>query len=539
MVKKIAVDRSSPVGNRTLYAATSLGFCKSRDHGNSWASGGKGLPGENLREVTCLFDKAAKKTTVLVLMETGGVYRSEDGGETFKASGEGLGKKEDGSDVLVNALGASWTDGKIVYACGKHWWKSTDAGKTWAKIYEKANKLGSWLTVYKPWSQDGGYGVGCNPKDPNQVWFTGVMQFFSSNDGGATLVEANSHPYPDDNQRTSFTGNDSWQVVKKGPTVFDGGGLEVINCYEVYKDPFQPKTWWAGYADVGGWKTEDEGKSWQYALGYWNHGIKSEWRNSTYAFAFDLKQPGRVYAAQSGVHDLPGKDVGDGDKGVGGVAVSNDNGKTWTPFEKNGLPEKICTSVVVDARDSNLLYSALYTDGVYRSPDAGKNWERISEGLPSPIRAWRLRQAPDNALYLICANKKPGGIWKLDESAKKWSRVDSNFESVLDLVTGPKGFMAVAVGGTQGGVHASDDNGKTWKKLYSGEAMSVDFSADKRVWVIGGRRGVIKSLDGGATWTESPDVPFPFMNHVKLNPKNPGEVWLGSAGCGVIKGPVQ
>ncbi|HTL50975.1 MAG TPA: hypothetical protein VL860_00215 [Planctomycetota bacterium] len=549
MVRKLAVDRSTPVGSRTLYAATSDGFYRSTNQGAAWEEFGKGLPTRNLRDISALYDKASKKTTLLVVMETGGMYRSEDGGATFKPSGAGISDKADGSGVVLNAVGASWVDAQTVWSVGKDTWKSVDGGRTWKAFWTDATKFAGVQLVTHPWSHDGGYGIGCSPKNPNIMWFTGCGDLFTTNDGGATLTEMSSHPMPEGTPRFSYATDACWHVCKTAPITYDGGNLEVTNCYQVIPDPNNPKIWYTGFADVGSWRTEDGGTSWIYNMGWWNSGIKSEWRNSVYEIAPDPRKPGRLYQVCSNRHDLPGKDVTDTEATLGGVAISDDYGKVWTPLEKTNLPEKCMTSILLDSRSGGqaTLWVTVYATGVFRSTNEGGSWDNVSKGLPSTIRAWRLRQASDGSVYLICANEKPGGVWRFDDKTSEWSLLPASkeFGSVCDMIVGPKGFMAVAVEQSSrpakgqesdGGIFASYDFGKSWKKMYAGNFKAVERSPDGQWWFAGGHGGLWRSLDGGATWTEDKELPFYHVNDLTLNPKNPGELWVGTAGCGVFKG---
>ncbi|MGH7143504.1 MAG: hypothetical protein ACREJ2_05135 [Planctomycetota bacterium] len=551
IVRKIAVDRSSPAGNRTLYAATSDGFFRSTNAGASWEEyGAQGLPGRNLRDIVTLYNKESKKTTILVVMETGGIYRSEDGGKTFQPSGSGMSARPDGGDVLINAVNASWVDANVVWAIGKHAWKSTDGGRSWRTLWDTATKYAGGQLVSHPWSHDGGYGIACSPKNPEIMWYTGSGDLFSSNDGGASLTETTSHPMPEGTARMSFKGDNCNSERKTAPLNYDGGGLEVTGCYQVIPDPNNPQEWYTCFADVGSWRTEDDGASWIYNMGWWNSGIKPEWRNSVYEVAPDPRRPGRLYEACSRHHNLPGADIASGDPyDNGGLAVSADGGKTWTPFEKSGLPDKVMTSILIDKRSEalNTLWVAVYTAGVYRSTDDGAHFENVSRGLPSVVGAWRLRQASDGSILLATVNKKPGGIFKFDEKESRWKLLAGTaaFGSVADLITRPKGFVAAAVQQTNhpakgeepnGGIFVSYDCGATWKRMWAGNCMGVDRSPDGQWWFAATPGGLYRSLDSGATWTEDPDLPFVSLTDVKLNPKNPGELWLASFGCGAWKG---
>jgi photosystem II stability/assembly factor-like uncharacterized protein len=539
-VKRIAVDRTTPVGNRTLYAATTGGLWRSKDGGGQWEKAGKGIPQSDLREIAALFDKSSNKSTILVTAEPGGVYRSEDGGESFAASGSGLSDKGDGGGFVIEQMSAAWNDPSTVYVVGSACAKSSDGGRTWRKVFADANKFAGWLAVFHPWSIDGGRGVGCNPKNSKQVWFTGDMQAFASDDGCATLTEINSHPMPDGAPRFAYK-EQFHKVPPKAPFFYDGGGLEVTFCYQTIPDPIRPDVYYTCYADIGGMRTEDAGKSWTYNVGIWNAGIKSEWRNSCYEIAVDKRTPGRLFGGFAGLHNLPAPDPGSaGRYNIGGVALSLDGGKSWTPFEKSGLPERPCTSVLIDRR-SDVVYAALYGVGVFRSANGGKSFENMSAGLPNDALVWRLRQMQDGTLLLACVCGKPGGLWKYDEAKNAWSRLDSNpsFADVRDVLVletkEREKFVAVAVEGSDGGVFGSTDSGATWKKVYAGGVRTVECSADLKVWFTGGH-GLFRSLDGGATFTQVKEFPFRFINDVTFNPRNPGEVWVGTAGCGVFKG---
>ena len=69
--------------------------------------------------------------------------------------------------------------------------------------------------------------------------------------------------------------------------------------------------------------------------------------------------------------------VGSGfDHFQGGVAVSDDDGRTWNK-SNTGIPENsICTNILLDSStpvNSRTLYVSVFDKGVYKSTDGGKN----------------------------------------------------------------------------------------------------------------------------------------------------------------------
>lgn len=540
VVRQLAIDSNSPNGRRTLYAASSRGLFISKDSGATWSRGGRGLGKDDLRQVVTLCDPKAKKTVVLVSGEPSGVWRSEDG-ESFSGV-EGL-----PASAVIEGLAGSHANATTAWAGGADVWKTSDGGRTWTAMYDNARKLAGWLSTFYPWPQKHARGIGCDPADPDRVWFTGDMQLWASSDGGATITELNSRPVPEGAKRLAFrTYEDQGRhgLVGKGPMAFTGGGLEVTFLYQVLPDPLKKNRFYGCYADIGGHRSDDAGESWTYNAGVWNIGIKSEWRNSCYDLALHPKEAGLMWGAWSGKHNLPLDDLGGGRHEVGGVAVSKDGGASWTPFENAGLPEKPVTSVCLDRRlKGPTVYTAVFGGGIFVSRDGGVRWEAMNDGLPGDARAWRLRQAPDDALYLICARGRPGGIWRFDEPGKRWRRLDSSpvFADVRDLVVGrdakkEAGFLAVAVSGEGGGGFISEDAGATWKRIFDQPATSLDCTPDRRTWWACGA-GLWRSGDGGATWAKL-DFPFAQLNDVTVDPNDPKLVWIGSAGGGIFKGPV-
>jgi photosystem II stability/assembly factor-like uncharacterized protein len=93
------------------------------------------------------------------------------------------------------------------------------------------------------------------------------------------------------------------------------------------------------------------------------------------------------------------------------ILRSNDAGKTWSPVSKDGLDDTADATpgtLYADPWTPGTLYlvTETYTTGpgkaVYRSPDSGDTWERLSD-LPKAAEAsWNLRviTAPDGALYV-------------------------------------------------------------------------------------------------------------------------------------------
>lgn len=102
--------------------------------------------------------------------------------------------------------------------------------------------------------------------------------------------------------------------------------------------------------------------------------------------------------------------------------ISRDGGENWSRPAMRGLPnmdEARCNTIVVSPRNADEVYITISGDvkpgagGVYRSTDAGENWQWISEGMPSVgmfrtdiwVHGPELAASTDGSLVAISCNR--------------------------------------------------------------------------------------------------------------------------------------
>ena len=100
--------------------------------------------------------------------------------------------------------------------------------------------------------------------------------------------------------------------------------------YGIHVDPHDRSRIFMSNTDMGLFRSEDGGQSWIPS----SEGMPQDWRNTTYWVVFDPDEPGLMWGAFSGTHDLPRPKMWRGrdpDRYRGGVGISHDGGRTWTP----------------------------------------------------------------------------------------------------------------------------------------------------------------------------------------------------------------
>lgn len=331
-----------------------------------------------------------------------------------------------------------------------------------------------------------------------------------------------------------------WKTTNKGITfkpVFDNQGSYSIGC--VVYDPSNPHTVWVGsgennsqrsvsYGD-GVYKSTDDGKTWK------NMGLK----NSEHIgkIVIDPRNSNDVYVAAQGPLWGPG-----GDRGL---YKSTDGGDTWEKSldisENTGVSD-----LVMDPRNPDVLYCTSYQrrrhvwtlinggpeSAVYKSEDAGKNWHKLTNGLPggelgriglgiSPVN-------PDVLYALIEAHGEKGGFFRSTNRGGSWAKTGP-YKSVSaqyyqELVCDPIDVDKVYFLDTY--LQVTDDGGKTTKHV-GNRYRHVD---DHALWIdpdntdyllVGGDGGMYETYDAGSSWRYFPNLPITQYYRVGIDNAKP------------------
>jgi photosystem II stability/assembly factor-like uncharacterized protein len=259
----------------------------------------------------------------------------------------------------------------------------------------------------------------------------------------------------------------------------------------------------------------------------------------------------------------------------GGVWKSTNNGTTWEPmFDKEAVSTigdiAIAPSdpsmVWVGSGEPNNRQSSSWGDGIYKSQDAGKTWQKM--GLAATHHIGRIVINPRNpdvvyvaALGHLWGPNPERGVYKTTDGGKTWSQVlkISDDTGVSDIAMDPQSsdtLYAAAYqrrrsvygfngGGTEGGIYKSTDGGATWKKLSKGlpyedggdvGRIGLDiYRKDPNIvyaLVQHEKGGIFRSEDKGETWKKMGDTnPRPsYYSQVRVDPNNDSRVWvLGAA----------
>ncbi|MBS1856316.1 MAG: hypothetical protein JST11_13195 [Acidobacteria bacterium] len=523
-VSAIWIDATSPAGDRAIYAAGPDAIYIRR--GGRWSSGASPGP----------FTSVDAAPPVFYAISGGRIWISE-GGVKWRVSDTPAGLQP----ALVAAAANHPDSAYAVFeGAGYSIARTADRGKHWE--LQPYNGRDAWLseTFGAAWAGRP-YGIGVAPGDPHIAYATDSGRVMHTTDGGRTWLSAYS----------LHATSGHWTT----------NGIDVTTCYGVHFDPFDARRMFISYTDIGLWGSGDGGASWYSAT---REGVPRAWINTTYWVEFDPTVRGRIWAAMSGVHDLPRPKMWRRrapSSFNGGVVRSDDGGRTWR-VQNNGMPETAATHILRDP--AGALYVAGFGRGVFKSTDAGEHWSLQNAGIEgSQPLAWRIVRDSRGALYLIVArrsedgsigNEGDGALYRSTDAAGHWTRL-----RLPEGVNGPNGLAAdprdphrlylaawgrnTPDGATGGGIWLSTDSAATWRSVLARDQHIYDVTIHprdpRRLYAAGFEGNAWQSTDSGLTWTRIPGFDFKWGHRVLLDPRDPRRLYITTFGGSVWTGPAD
>ena len=236
-----------------------------------------------------------------------------------------------------------------------------------------------------------------------------------------------------------------------------------------------------------------------------------------------------------------------------GLYKTSDGGKTWDKIlyvdENTG-----CSDVEIDRQNPDILYAGMWEfrrtpwsfnsggkgSGLFRSPDGGKTWTKITKNLPEGILGRiSISVSPVNSsiVYALIEAKKTG-LYRSGDKGLTWKMITES-QAVNDrpfyfsyLATDPIDTNIVYKPGFS--LNKSTDGGKTFGSAaveggnYHGDCHVLYISRkDNNFIYMGTDGGVYCSMDRGNTWRFLRNLPVSQFYHVSADMADPFNVYGG------------
>ena len=310
-------------------------------------------------------------------------------------------------------------------------WKTTNNGTSWKPIFdsESVSSIGT---------------IAVAPSDPSIVWVgTGESNNRQSSSWGDGIYK-------------SVDGGESWRNMGLAATHHIGRVvIHPQNPNVVYVAALGHL--WGPNPERGVYKSSDGGTTWVLVLKISNDTGVSD-------IAMDPQSSDTLYAAAYQRRRTPFGFNGGGPESA--IYKTTDGGATWKkltkglPYETGGDTGRIGLDIY--RKDPHIVYALVQHEkgGTFRSEDKGETWKKMSDVDPRPSYYSQIRIDPNNDLR----------IWEL--GAQMFYSEDGGKKFATDRVTSIHGdFHAMWIDpadsnhlltGSDGGIHWSYDNGRTW-----------------------------------------------------------------------------
>ncbi|MCK9204860.1 MAG: hypothetical protein M0P58_10575 [Bacteroidales bacterium] len=449
--------KENPKNNNTLYACLSKifpeqvgiqGLYKSYNAGESWQLINQAI---NFRNSLYEFDMMAVNpadTNMVLIVCNDSLYKSTDGGVTFKYSSSAL---------ISGCITVNFDPVNIeVIYLGKYNGisKSNDGGNTW--IESSNGMLGTTPTK-----------VAINKNNQNILYVVsnGLNGLDKSIDGGLTWQNSNTglpgYAY------NSVTLDPINQETLYSVTPFDGiykstdsGNLwgqltdQLIYTFEIDHSNSNNQY---GSIDNVFYKSYDGGATWNEIStittgGFFDGAIVSIAKDPNYQDVF-----------YCGTQPFWSTDM------FGGLFKSTDGGITWTQLVTDQAPVRIA----IDPNNSDIVYYGTCENGLFKSADGGLSWNSLTTGLGTGeslpyISDIVINSENSNILYVGLQNNfynssyaVNNGIYKSTDAGLTWEALPMDGLLWKDVE----------------GLSLSPDNSKLYASIQCGGVFSYDISA--------------------------------------------------------------
>ena len=468
------------------------GLYRSTDGGTTWHKVGGGLPGaaEGLGRIGIEIAQSNPRRLYAVVgaEKNGGIYRSDDAGETWKLINTDT--RLWGRDGDFNEIRADPKNPDVVYIANVVAWKSTDGGKNFTAFRgapggDDYHRI--WINPIKPeviiLGADQGAIITVNGGDTWSSWYNqATAQFYhvstdnsfpyqvcgGQQESGSVCIQSRGpygnvsfrEWYPVGVEEYGYVAPDpldpnivyggkvsrfdrrTRQVQDVSPRLERGDDFRVVRTQPILFSPVDPHVLY--FASNVLWKTTNGGNSWTKISPDLTRPSSAVPANLGAFTSLDPergKHRGVIYTIAPSYRDVNVIWVGTDD---GLIHRTSNGGAHWSDVTPPALRDAPWSKVsIMDAShfDTGTAYAAVNTfrlddlqPHIYRTHDGGKSWKEITNGLPAGAIINVVREDPERKGLLYAGSETQ--VWVSFDDGDHWQSLRLNMPatSIRDLV---------------------------------------------------------------------------------------------------------
>ena len=215
-------------------------------------------------------------------------------------------------------------------------------------------------------------------------------------------------------------------------------------------------------------------------------------------------------------------------------------------------------AILIDAADAsgNTWIAGSVGGGVWKTSDQGSTWTNLSPDMEN-IAVTTLAQSASNAQILYAGTGEGwvgnidaidgSGVFKSSDGGSTWTNItplsgtelNPDFSAVSRAVVDPTDANILVVS-TSDKIYRTSDGGTTWSQVYDGAWTVMHVIAAKSNFKVQyaavKNEGIVKSIDGGLTWSATGSFPVGTGTRIEIaaSRTDPNKVYAGVYGSGLV-----
>ena len=214
-----------------------------------------------------------------------------------------------------------------------------------------------------------------------------------------------------------------------------------------------------------------------------------------------------------------------------GVFRSKDAGKNWEKISSSNSEIKNIESIAVDPKDPNVVYAGTW-HLAWKTADGGATWQHINKGMIDDSDVFSIIVDASNTSVVFAS--ACSGISKSQTAGDQFQKIQGipfSARRTRVLKQDPSN-PAVVYAGTTEGLWKTADSGKTWKRVTNPEVVINDVMVDprnsQRVLLATDRAGVLASDNGAESFTASNHgYTHRYVTTILADKKDPDTIYVG------------
>jgi photosystem II stability/assembly factor-like uncharacterized protein len=223
----------------------------------------------------------------------------------------------------------------------------------------------------------------------------------------------------------------------------------------------------------------------------------------------------------------------------GQIYTSGDGGETWTRVEGFNRPGLLIDNLIVDPRDSKIIYAAAHrhkeAGGFFKTTDGGATWREAEQLKGDGIHS--LTQSSKNPDLLLAGTNR--GVWRSTDGGERWEQLNTastpGLINVESLAVDPRD-PNVIYAGTWYLPYKTTDGGQTWNITKTGIiddsdifAIEIDDRNPDHI-IASACSGIYETRNAGGNWKKVNGIPSQSRRtrSILQNPGRPDTIYAGT-----------